>query len=138
MRFEDIENMWKEDSVIDPDDLHIEALKIPQLHSKYYEIQNKVYALKKVKEAEYSDLYKRKFLYYSGKEVDSNNPFPYKILKTDVPVFLESDEELVKAKAKVGYCEYLLGYLADIIKMIHSRSFQIRDSIEWSRFVAGQ
>lgn len=138
MNFEEIQNMWKEDSVIDPDDLHIEALKIPQLHGKYYEIQNKVYALKKTKEAEYAELYKTKFLYYTGKEVDANNPFPYKILKGDVPLFLESDEELVKAKAKVNYCDYLLSYLADIIKMIHNRSFQIRDSIEWSRFIAGQ
>lgn len=137
----DIELMWKEDSKIDPDDLHNEATKIPQLHGKYYEIQNKIYQLKKIREAEYNSLYTEKTLYYTGKadpEVYNIKPFPHKILKTDVHLYLNSDEELVKSKARLDYCSYLMNYVADILKMIHNRSFQIRDSIEFSKFIAGQ
>jgi hypothetical protein len=141
MNIDEIEMMWKEDSQIDPDNLHEEALKIPQLHSKYYEIQNKIYQFKKVKEAEYNSLLTEKTLYYTGKadpEVYKEKPFPHKVLKNDVPLYLNSDEDLVKLKTRVDYCGYILGYLSDILKMIHNRSFQIRDSIEWSRFIAGQ
>lgn len=141
MNLNEIESMWKEDSVMDPDNLHEEALRIPILHSKYHEIQNKIYQLKKVKEAEYNSLYAEKTLYYAGKadpKVYEEKPFPHKVLKNDIPLYLNSDEELVKIKTKVDYCSYVMAYLSDILKMIHNRSFQIRDSIEWSRFIAGQ
>ena len=36
MNLEQIQEMWEKDSKIDPDNLHDESLKIPQLHSKYY------------------------------------------------------------------------------------------------------
>ena len=34
MNLEAIQEMWEKDSHIDPDNLHDESLKIPQLHSK--------------------------------------------------------------------------------------------------------
>ena len=43
MNLDEIQEMWKRDSVIDPDNLHDESLKIPQLHSKYYTIYNTIY-----------------------------------------------------------------------------------------------
>jgi hypothetical protein len=46
MDINEIQKMWKEDSKIDPDNLHLESLKIPQLHSKYYEIFNNILFLK--------------------------------------------------------------------------------------------
>ena len=42
MDLEKIQEMWQKDSVIDPDNLHDESLKIPQLHSKYYTIYNTI------------------------------------------------------------------------------------------------
>jgi len=138
---EEIELMWKKDSQIDPDNLHEEALKIPQLHGKYYEMQNRVYRTKKQREAKYNSLLTEKTLYYSGKadpDVYKEKPFPHKILKNDIPLYLNSDKELIESKSKVDYCSYVLNYLSDILKMIHNRSFQIRDSIEWSKFIAGQ
>jgi hypothetical protein len=141
MKIDDIEMMWKIDSQIDSDNLHEEALKIPQLHGKYHEMQNKIYILKKENEAKYNSLYAEKTLYYTGKadpEVYQEKPFPHRILKADIPLYLNSDEELVKLKNRVDYCNFIMSYLTDILKMIHNRSFQIRDSIEWSKFIAGQ
>mgnify|MGYP000412405510 CR=1 FL=1 len=40
MNLDEVQEMWQRDSVIDPDNLHDESLKIPQLHSKYYTIYN--------------------------------------------------------------------------------------------------
>lgn len=140
-KLEEIELMWKKDSQIDPDNLHEEALKIPQLHGKYYEIQNRVYGTKKKMEARYNQLLIEKTLYYSSKadpDVYKEKPFPHKVLKNDIPLYLNSDKELIESKSKVDYCSYVLNYLSDILKMIHNRSFQIRDSIEWSKFIAGQ
>ena len=40
MDLDKIQEMWQRDAVIDPDNLHDESLKIPQLHSKYYTLYN--------------------------------------------------------------------------------------------------
>ena len=46
MNLEKIQEMWQRDSVIDPDNLHDESLKIPQLHSKYYTLYNTITLLR--------------------------------------------------------------------------------------------
>ena len=46
MNLEQIQEMWEKDSHIDPDNLHDESLKIPQLHSKYYTIYNTISLLR--------------------------------------------------------------------------------------------
>lgn len=141
MKHSDIEELWKQDSIIDPDNLHQEAIKIPQLHGKYHQILNNVFVLKKQKEAEYKRLYKEKWLYFSGKadpEVYTEKPFLHKIMKSDVNLYLEADDELNKLKNMLEYYSHVLKYLEDILKQIHNRTFQIRDSIEFSKFIAGQ
>jgi hypothetical protein len=141
MKHSDIEAMWKEDSIIDPDNLHNEAIRIPQLHGKYHEILNKTFILKKQKEAEYKKQFKDKWLYFSGKadpEIYKEKPFPHKIMKSDISLYLEADNELNTLKNMLDYYTHILKYLDDIIKQIHNRSYQIRDSIEFSKFIAGQ
>ena len=54
-------------------------------------------------EGEYNILKSKKWEYYSGKsdpEVYRDNPFDFKVLKQDLPIYLESDEELVRVKTK--------------------------------------
>ena len=46
MNLDKIQEMWERDAVIDPDNLHDESLKIPQLHSKYYTVYNTVTLLR--------------------------------------------------------------------------------------------
>ena len=46
MDLDKIQEMWEKDSQIDPDNLHDESLKIPQLHSKYYTIYNTITLLR--------------------------------------------------------------------------------------------
>ena len=61
MNLEKIQEMWQNDSVIDPDNLHDESLKIPQLHSKYYTVYNTIVLLRE----KALDQYKSCLLYTS-------------------------------------------------------------------------
>ena len=63
-----IENMWKADSKLDIDNLHHESIKIPQLHGKYYEIQTKIYKLKKKAKLELDELILKRFLFIPEKQ----------------------------------------------------------------------
>ena len=49
MNLDEIQEMWQRDAVIDPDNLHDESLKIPQLHSKYYTIYNTITLMRRGK-----------------------------------------------------------------------------------------
>ena len=50
MNLDEIQASWAEDSKLDPDNLHNESIKIPSLHSKYYNIYNNIVLLKKIVE----------------------------------------------------------------------------------------
>jgi hypothetical protein len=54
MNLDEIQEMWQRDSVIDPDNLHDESLKIPQLHAKYYTIYNTITLLREKARETYS------------------------------------------------------------------------------------
>ena len=140
MTLDEFQSLWEEDAKIDNDDLHLESTKIPVLHAKYYRIYNNVLTLKKAQENKFKILRKEKWEYYSGKsapEVYEKNPFNYKVLKADLDKYLDADEELIRCVTKVEYHTMMLNYLDSILKTILNRTYQIKNSIEWQRFIRG-
>lgn len=138
---EKLQKMWESDSKIDPDNLHTESLNIPSLHAKYYEIFNNIMLLKKKAEQQKRNIRHQKYEYYSGKadpDVYIENPFPKKIRDKDtLQKYMDADESLSQSSLKVEYYEVLLNYLQDILKMIHNRTYQIKNALEYQRFVSG-
>ena len=57
MNLDIINEMWSNDSILDPDNLHSESLRIPQLHAKYHELYNTVLLMKKKEEQNYKTKY---------------------------------------------------------------------------------
>ena len=57
----------EKDSQIDPDNLHDESLKIPQLHSKYYTIYNTVILLRGKAREQYNKVRLERHNFYTGK-----------------------------------------------------------------------
>lgn len=136
-----IQEMWKEDSKLDPDDLHNESLRIPELHAKYYEIFTNLLLLKKKCEEDKKQIRHRKYEYYTGKaeqKVYIENPLDKKVRdKEHLQSCLNSDEEVSRINIKIEIYDVSLTFLQDIIKMIHSRTFQIKNSIEYQKFLSG-
>ena len=141
MDLEKIQELWKEDSIIDPDDLHNESLKIPVLHSKYYTIYNTIMLLREKAHETYRRVKLERHNYYSGKasaEVYVEEPFPYKVRdKEALQRYMDADERLNKIELKIRYYDIMLKFLEEIIRMISNRTFQIKNAIEWHRFQAG-
>jgi hypothetical protein len=136
-----IQKMWEQDSKIDPDNLHIESLNIPILHSKYFEIHNTILLLKKKAEQQKKNIRHQKYEYFTGKadpDVYLENPFPKKVRdKETLQGYLDSDEKLSQSSLKVDYYETMLIYVDSILKMISNRTYQIKNAIEFMRFTAG-
>ena len=141
MNLEKIQEMWEKDSQIDPDNLHNESLKIPQLHSKYYTLYNTITLLREKARDTYHRVKLERCNYYTGKapaEVYVEEPFPYKIREKDVlQRHLDADEKLSTIDLKVRYYDVMLKFLEEIIKTISNRTFQIKNAIEWNKFQAG-
>ena len=141
MDLDKIQEMWAKDSQIDPDNLHDESLKIPQLHSKYYTLYNTISLLREKARESYNKVKLERYNYYSGKasaEVYAENPFPYKVREKDaLQRYIEADEKLSAIDMKIRYYDVMLKFLEEVIKNISNRTYQIKNAIEWHRFQAG-
>ena len=141
MNLEQIQEMWDKDSKIDPDNLHDESLKIPQLHSKYYTLYNTITLLRERAREQYSKVRLERYNYYTGKapaEVYVEEPFPYKVREKDaIQRHLEADDKMNKVDMKIKYYDIMLKFLEEIIRNISGRTYQIKNAIEWIKFQAG-
>jgi hypothetical protein len=141
MTLDEISEMWSRDSVIDPDNLHDESLKIPQLHAKYYTVYNTITLLREKARDTYNRVKLERYNYYSGKapvEVYEEEPFPYKVRdKEALQRHMDADEKLSKVELKIRYYDIMLKFLEEIIRMVSNRTYQIKNSIEFMRFTAG-
>ena len=133
--------MWEKDSQIDPDNLHTESLKVPSLHAKYHDMFNNFLLLRKKAEQQRKNIRHERYEYYSGKadpEVYQKDPFGKKIRDKDTMTkYLDADEKLRAINLKIDYYETLLNYIESILKQISNRTYQIKNAIEWQKFIAG-
>lgn len=135
---------WSRDSKIDETEPGLELLKISSLRSKYLKILS--YHNLKVKQlsSEYSKLRRVKYEYYKG---DLNNPDdlqkygwePWlKIgMKGDINVYLDGDVDLVNTLSRKSVHQEVVDICSDVIKELHSRTFQLRSFIDWKKFLSG-
>jgi len=141
MNLEQIQEMWEKDSHIDPDNLHDESLKIPQLHSKYYTLYNTITLLREKAREQYNKVRLERYNYYTGKataEVYAEEPFPYKVREKDaIQRHLDADDRMNKIDMKIKYYDTMLKFLEEIIRAVSNRTYQIKNAIEWNKFQAG-
>ena len=143
MSTDDISEIWAADSEIDETQLAQEAKKIPQLHSKYYNMYYKE-ALK-VKKLRYDykilELNKREWIDGSMAEEDLREfgwkPYQKKVIRQDINQYIQADPDIIKLSLKIDYHSCRANYLEDIVKTIHSRNFIINNIIAVMKFQAG-
>ena len=143
MILEEIEDAWSKDCKIDDTELDIEARKIPQLHNKYLKMFNRENLLLRKMNYDYKVLEKDKFEYYAGKmdesELESRGweQFDHRLLKQDIPRYIEGDADLIKRLLKIDYQKEKVDFLKSIISNINGRNFIITNAIKWRQFING-
>ena len=140
MTLEELQSQADKDLVIDDTELDTESLRTPILHNKYLQYYNKFNLLLKKSQWEERTLQREKWEYYTGKSdpsVYKEKPFDLKVLKNDVHIYINADEDIHKVQAKIVYQEAIVNYLEQILRMINNRSFTIKNAIEWRRFTSG-
>lgn len=143
MKISELHDQWEKDSSIDRSELGEESLRIPQLHAKYYRMYSVERQVMRQWEQALKKLHKLKFEYYNGtiSEEDLKSqgwePFSLRILKTDLSMYMDADEELIKARSYMEQQQEKIDFLESVIKNLPSRGFQIKAAIDWEKFKAG-
>ena len=128
------------DIKIDDTELDLESIRTPQLHNKYLKIFTKHSLQYKKLQDDYKVLYRVKWEYYTGKaspEVYAENPFELKVLKADIGIYMEADKDLQQLGQRMAYAKQIVEYLERILKEINNRNWNIRNTIEWKKFLHG-
>lgn len=140
MTLDELQLEVEKDMKIDDFQLDIESLKTPNLHAKYLQYYNRFSCIHKKAKSDYKVMVREKWEYYMGKsdpEVYRDKPFDHKILKQDVPMYLDADPDLVELQQKAEYYEQHVVFLEQILRSLNNRTFQIKNAIEWKKFVEG-
>jgi hypothetical protein len=135
--------MVDSDANIDQSNLDLESLKIPQLHGKYLNIFSDEKLILKKLESDRNVLIKNKWEWYTGRMSQEDlkrlgwDPFPLKIMKQDLDVYLLADEDMIKITAKIDYQKEKVDYLESVLKALNNRNWMIRNAIDWRKFLSG-
>jgi hypothetical protein len=144
MNIEELHEMWESDCYIDDDHLDKASITTAKLHSKYLRIliQHKMKIA--AYSSEYNNLRQIKFRYYRGElsreelaEQKWNQWQGIKPLKNEMDEFLNGDSDLNKINVKISYIKCMVEALESILGQIKARDWQIRNAVDFKKFIAG-
>ena len=141
MKLEELQIEAKEDlKIIDQERLDQESYKNQNIKPKWLEYRTHYDQLLIMAKANHQKMYREKWEYYGGKadaKVYATKPFDLKVLKTDLSIYIESDEDIIKIEHKISYLETVVKYLDGVLKSINSRGWDIKNAISWRQFESG-
>jgi len=130
MKLEEIQKMADVDLKVDRNALDVISTDVPYLHNKYYKILTKERLTLKALEFEYNKVYRVKWKYYTTK-------YTFVLEKREVPTYINGDDEIIEHQKKLEIAKEKIKYLEAIIDNINKISFNIRNAIEWQKFLNG-
>ena len=143
MKFEDILSEWEKDSFIDRSELAEESLKIPKLHHKYYSIYVSEKSVLRKYESDMKKLKLDKYEFFTQGPTDETKdrgwvmPARGMILKSDIPMYMEADKDIIDLSLKIGVQQEKVDFVESIIKGLQGRSYIIKTALEFVKFTMG-
>ena len=144
MKLSELQESWSEDCKINEMDLGKESARTPNLHAKYLNYLTSTRINLRKAESDYFNIRRLRYRYYRGEltqqELEDNGWVQYqgnKPLKNEMDEFLECDHDLLKLQDKIEYFKTVLFQLEQIIRSLNSRTWDIKNMIEWNKFTNG-
>lgn len=143
MKTDELIMEWERDCEMDKTELGKESLRIPQLHSKYLKEFFMAKTLHTKLNGDFKKLYKLKHQYYQGILSEDElkeygwNVQPLRILKSDIPIYMESDDDLQTIQQRITLTEDKIELLENIIRTLNNRGYLIKNAVEWAKFQHG-
>ena len=144
MNIDDIINEWAEDSKVDRSELGEASLSAQTLHSKYLRYLFSYRTTQIKLKADLAKMKKLRLEYWEGRlskeELEENGwkPQPLKIMKAELPTYLEADEVLQMAENKVAFNQERINVIEQILKTLAGRQFSVSNAIRWEAYKNGE
>lgn len=135
--------MAAQDARIDMADLATESANVPQLHSKWLNFFTDERLLLRRLMNEQKRLNRTKWEWFTGKLSQEEltelgwEPFDKRLLRADVAMYLEADDDLIKLSDKIAFQKAKVDFLEAVLKSINGRQWNIRGAIDWRKFTSG-
>ena len=144
MKLDELKEQWATDCIIDDNHLGEVSTKTPMLHSKYISTAVDMKLKQSKIKFDLATLKKNKSKWYRGEmskeELDELN-WPQwqhnKIMKGEMSEVLDADSDVIILAMKLEYINTIIYMLESILGQIKSRDFQLKNGIEWKKFIAG-
>ena len=141
MKLEELQQEARDDlKILDQERLDQESYKNQNIKPKWLEYRTHFDQLLIMVKANHQKMYREKWEYYGGKsdaKIYAAKPFDLRVLKTDLQMYINSDEEILNLQGKISYYESIIKYVDGVIKSIDNRGWDIRNATEWKKFEAG-
>ena len=134
------EEATKDLPIIDHEHMDQETYKNQIIKPKWLDYKTRFELLKIQANIKHTKLYREKWEYYGGKsdaKIYVAKPFDLKVLKSDLAMYINADDEIIDLQAKISYYEIIIKYIDGVIKSIDNRSWDIKHAQDWKKFEAG-
>ena len=134
------EEATKDLPIIDHEHMDQESYKNQIIKPKWLDYKTRFELLKIQANIKHTKLYREKWEYYGGKsdaKIYVAKPFDLKVLKSDLAMYINADDEIMDLQAKISYYEIIIKYIDGVIKSIDNRSWDIKHAQDWKKFEAG-
>ena len=134
------EEAYKDLPITDQEHLDQESFHNQDIKAKWLDYKSRFELLLVKNKGDYQKLYRDKWEYYGGKadaKIYVSKPFDLRVLKTDLSIYITSDDDIIELGAKISYLETVIKYIEGVIKSIDNRGWDVSHAIGWKKFEAG-
>jgi len=143
MTLDELFDLWTKDCEIDRTELGQEALKISKLHSKYFKLYSTERLTLRKLEQDLKVLKRQSYEYFNG-TLDHDemlelgwDPNPLKILRADVPSYVDSSKDIIDLTLKIAYQQEKVDFVENCVLSINARGYNLKAAIDWEKFKVG-
>jgi len=140
----ELQDQWKTDCKLDELNLGSESTRTPELHAKYLNYLTTFKLQLRKSESQKLSLRRVKWKYFRGElskeELEGLGweqylgPVP---LNNQMSDYLDSDPDIIKLDDKIEYIKACLYQCEMIMKSLSSRTWDIKNAVEWTKFTNG-
>lgn len=142
---DEVKAEWAKDAKIDASQIEAEALKVSELHSKYYNAYLWWMQMRRKRTLAYKKILADRTKWYMGQlsqeEMESYgwypNPLAIKNNKSALDPLLSKDKELNDFYASVEAIGDVTDFIKSILDNIAKRNFQIKNVLDFRKFGQG-
>jgi|TARA_R110000824_G_scaffold177985_2_gene357535 hypothetical protein len=131
---------YKDLPVKNVENIDQESFYNQEIKAKWLDYKSRFELLLARSKGDYQVLYREKWEYYGGKsdaKIYASKPFDFKVLKTDLQIYISSDSDVIELSNKIAYLETTIKFIDGVIKSIDNRGWDIKHAISWKQFEAG-